>query len=497
MITKHPKTMWEKIPSHLFRSLPLISILFLGPLMAWLIVTENFLYAATLPLALPVAIFLNRYPFATFFVWMIGMSMVPPSQHARYWYWIVHRLLIPLAISSNILSRMFKVKEQPPVRLSWPDMTMIIYVFLAIISVMVSDQLIAETRRVLFALYDRMFIAFTIYWLVRLLKPTDKDIARLIPFMIILCLAQLIVGFWGWFFPHSVPEIFITRRVLLGTRTTGTFGEPGPFSSALIFSMTFIFQYAMTRQQGGSRMISMIIVGLGFVGIFFSFSRGSWLAGFIVLAIWGILYSRTIIPLVASGSLIMIILLTTVFRGELIFAIERLNSDQTAESRIVLANAGWQMFLEKPIFGWGYASYDLHDWKYMERVGDVAPTRYEVQTGTSHNSYLTVLAEMGLVGFLCLAIPVFWWLLLTMRVWRRLPRDPAPGQIFDWRFLVMLWANVGFVVMVGQFIDMRFFWFTLGTLWFSLGLIGNYVDQHLRPDEMILPEWLKQRLLPA
>jgi len=134
------------------------------------------------------------------------------------------------------------------------------------------------------------------------------------------------------------------------------------------------------------------------------------------------------------------------------------------------------MFLEKPIWGWGYGSYDLHDWKYMKRVGDFVPRQYEIKTGTSHNSTLTILAEMGIIGLFFYALPIVWWGIRSLQAWPHLPTETPPDDFFNRNLFVLLWANVIFVLIVGQFIDLRFFWFTLGEMWLTLGLIANYVE---------------------
>jgi O-antigen ligase len=187
--------------------------------------------------------------------------------------------------------------------------------------------------------------------------------------------------------------------------------------------------------------------------------------------------------LLLVGVPIMLILFAGPLANELAWAYERLNSVQTAESRIIVSHAGQQMFLAKPFFGWGYGNYDRYDWQFMERVGDIAPTNWDIEEATSHNTYVTILAETGLMGLFLYSLPVFWWLRLTVKA---LPRLPQEG-FWSWRLLVMLWLSVGFYVLVTQFMDMRFFRFSIGLVWLTLGLIANMVQAGLEAGSAAAP----------
>ncbi len=172
---------------------------------------------------------------------------------------------------------------------------------------------------------------------------------------------------------------------------------------------------------------------------------------------------------------------------EFAFAYERLTGEEgkkTAEDRLVHSNAAKNMFLARPLLGWGYDNYDLYDWKFMERVGNVAPSQWDIKIGTSHNTYLTMLAETGAIGFLAYAFPVAWWLGLTIKA---LPRSPKRG-FWSQRLLIIMWFSVGFYILVAQTLDMRFFWFPPTVLWLTLGLIANMVVQtHLKPSDVEAP----------
>ena len=479
------------------RGLPLLLGLASGLLLAILIVNEAWFLAAFVVLVVPVAVLLNRYPLVAVMIWLMLLPLFPHVSAYNYIYWVLHRSLIPLALGIVILSRMLNLKKYPPVRLGWIDLAMLSYLVVGAVSILLTRK---GHIPFFYQFYDRVFVAFAAFWLMRFLSPQEEDLRRLLPVVWILCLAECAIGLLAWFVPEAVPSIWIFRQQ--GSRTTGTFGNPAVYSSTLMFLSLFLLHYAMNPNGSyhrgkvraasnsshhstwhGKRKLTVLLLatfGLSIMCIFLSFSRGSWLAGALVLFALLFLYPRPILTLILILVPILVILSAGPLADEVAWAYERLNTEATAESRIVLAHAGRQMFLERPILGWGYGNYDLYDWKFIERIGNVAPSKWTIQKGTSHNTYLTILAEMGAVGLVLYIIPALWLLALTIKA---LPRLPKRG-FWSRRLLFILWLSVGFHVVVSQFMDMRFFLFSVTLLWLTLGIIYSVVEPYLKQENI-------------
>jgi len=83
---------------------------------------------------------------------------------------------------------------------------------------------------------------------------------------------------------------------------------------------------------------------------------------------------------------------------------ERLNNGDTVEFRLSAYRAGWSMFLECPLTGWGASQVETELAHRIEGFrGDVFVV---------HNTYLEILLEYGLVGFALSAS--IWWMLLRV-----------------------------------------------------------------------------------
>lgn len=461
--------------------LPLLMGLAMGPLLAFLIVSQNWLVACALAFLVPAGILFNRYPFVAIMIWMLLIPFLPNGRVSPYIYWILHRSLIPLALGITVLSYMLRLKSRRPLQLGRAELATIIYTAIAITSILVTRP--GDPLQTIYAFYDRNFVGLAAYWLMRFFGPSEKDLKRLIPVMLALCLAESVIGLMSWFVPQALPAIWDFK--LTGFRVVGTLGDPAPYTSTLMFMMLFLLHYAMNRPKRIVRGVLLSAVGLGMFCIFLSFSRGSWLAGALTLVALLFLYPKPILTLALITLPVIIGLSTTVLANEVAYASQRLNTENTVESRLILAHAGEQMFLAKPLLGWGYGNYDRYDWRFIERVEGATPTKWDIQVGTSHNTYLTILAEIGAVGFFFYAFPAIWWLYLTLRV---LPRLPKEG-FWSSRLLIMMWLSVGFHIVVSQFVDMRFFFFSLALLWLTLGLIANMVQPYLKPSDIGAPEW--------
>jgi O-antigen ligase len=128
---------------------------------------------------------------------------------------------------------------------------------------------------------------------------------------------------------------------------------------------------------------------------------------------------------------------------------DRLRESGPLDFRQAVYAGAWQMFLEKPFIGWGV----------NQMPGELARhvSGYkEKKELDSHNTYLELLVEHGIVGF-----GLYAWLM--WEIWRlgrglvpRAERDGLLNQHFHAMWPVLLgiyWANAAVVVMNYQFVN--------------------------------------------
>ena len=217
--------------------------------------------------------------------------------------------------------------------------------------------------------------------------------------------------------------------------------------------------------------------------VFMTFSRASWIAGLAVLVGLTMLYrgllSRMLIVVVPVAALVVSFGFAD---WGLDYADQRFlspDSEESALSRLPVVYASVKMFEERPIWGFGYGNFDLFDRQYQEAIpGLVVPEKDHA----SHNLYLTLLAEQGLIGFLAYVGPALWWLLKARPAARRLPRSGIRSR----QLLFVLWLGLLSHVVVNNFSNMRVT-FGLGTWWLALGFIAVLTTDALRSNEATTP----------
>jgi O-antigen ligase len=122
----------------------------------------------------------------------------------------------------------------------------------------------------------------------------------------------------------------------------------------------------------------------------------------------------------------------------------------------------WSLKLaeDKPLFGWGYNSFD----RAKQSVSFTADeTQKSGLATTSHNTYLTILVDYGIIGFLLVAIP---WFTILWRAFKDVARRPDSR----WFTVAALAALVVYVV-ANNGNDFKYFSFVPAVAWILLGFL--------------------------
>ncbi|MEA2294921.1 MAG: O-Antigen ligase [Solirubrobacteraceae bacterium] len=206
--------------------------------------------------------------------------------------------------------------------------------------------------------------------------------------------------------------------------------------------------------------------------------RGALVALAITLPATVLTYERAPVVAVVVGVLLIVASRRQVWNAALIFAlcaalaglltwgmiatsvVERRVSDAgTVQTRVELAKRSVQLITEHPIIGTGYGTFD--EVKNLPGTGSV-----RVPLGlfdTSHNTFLTILVELGVLGFALMVGHWAWVVRGRIRSWRR-------GAVVPW--LAVGWlALVAVYVVNAMLIDMRFFSYAALLPWIALGCL--------------------------
>jgi len=482
-------TIEDKFNRHM---IPLVALMGLsaGLVVAYLVTTGDWPIALGLLVALPAFVLLHRYPFAALIIWF---SLTPflvqtNSGSVRRLYWVIHRALPPTTVAIILLSAWLKVHKRKLPKLGMPELLMVGYIAVSLVSIIyvignnaAGNSLVHQLLngldsygdKKIFVLYDRVFIPMCLYFIVRLTKPKEADLKRLLPVIAFVLVSQSIIGILSWAAPQTLPSAWLNRA---GSRTSGSLDHYSVFTSTIMLCSILLLQSAYNHNLHKTIRLGYIFMFiLGVFMIFLSFSRGSWLACFIVIIGLFTLYPKKMAKIGTFAISIFIVLLSTGFLSQQAdYAQERFYSSQSEESalsRLPVVYASLRMLEAKPLLGWGYGDFDKYDYQFQARVGDLVSPK---QDHASHNLYLTILAEQGIVGFFFYLMPVVWWLALSVKAYPKLPTE----GFWSRKLLVIFWLVLLFHFVVNNFSNMRVV-YGLGLWWITLGFIGAMVSRSL------------------
>jgi O-antigen ligase len=445
-----------------------------GAVLAYLLVRGQIVIALALLLAFPTFLLLQRYPVAVIGIWLLAAQFLTANEEGssgRSVYWLVHRALPVAAVLAVMVTQLVRLRSRPLPRLGWPELAMVSYLAYSALSIAFTSPDVPAT---LYLLFDRVLIPMCLYLLVRLLEPGERQLRVLLPILGFVLISQSVIGGLAWINPGVLPEGWLGRE---GTRTVGSLQHPNVYGTVVLACGALLFHAATSIP--GWRMPKRLLVGAGLVlalvMVFLTYSRASWLAAVVVVLGLAFLYPRVITKagLAIGLAAILLVGFGLVF-GQTDTAAQRLASEETALSRLPVVVGSIRMFQQKPVTGWGYGNFDLYDYQFQGQFGElVVPEKDHA----SHNLFLTILAEQGLIGLLLYLAPLVWWLVATRAALRTMP---ATGFISR-KLLIVLWLVLAAIFVVSNLSNMRVV-FGLGVWWMTLGLIGSLIERYRKED---------------
>ncbi len=442
---------------------------------AYLVVKDQWILALALLIAIPAFIYFSRNPFLAVFAWLaIGPFIIVIPASMQPVYWLIHRLLPLGALALLWVNHVIGLKPREFPRLNIAEWAMFLYVFASFISIITTNN---NPGNVITVLYDRVIIPMSLYLLIRIWAPQEREIKQLIPMLALLVYSQISIGLLAWFYPSVLPNYWLDWA---GERTTGSLRSYGAYVSVMLFAGLPLLHTALTTRGGLYRKILLLGFFLSLLGAFISFSRAGWLALGLVLACLVFLYPKGILRSALILIPIISVLAAGPLAGQLSWASQRLNSPESeasALSRLPTFMASVRMFQAKPIFGWGYENFNEYDFQFYSRVGDLVNPEKD---HSSHNFFLTILAEQGLLGFVLFLFPTVYWFIQSKKTVHNFP----PEGFISQKFLITLWLFPFAFGILNLFQSMRII-YALGIFWINLGLIAALVSSRQEASDAI------------
>jgi O-antigen ligase len=222
-------------------------------------------------------------------------------------------------------------------------------------------------------------------------------------------------------------------------RANGIFYDPNILGRYLVLGIIAIVAVAWLRPRARELAAGAALLLVLCAGLFTTFSRSSCLMLMVALGImsWHAFGGRRTL---AVGGATLLILAAGAFvvsdnvRGA---ATDMDRLEKVSEGRFDLIRGGVKIWREAPLHGAGLGGFEA---QYQERLTPSEQRR--VRVVISHNTPVTVLSELGLVGLALFG-------LLGVEVWRRIAgaaRRDGPASWQAWARWTMLGAIVGIFV---------------------------------------------------
>jgi O-antigen ligase len=174
----------------------------------------------------------------------------------------------------------------------------------------------------------------------------------------------------------------------------GIFGNPNEAAYGILILIPLAL--ALARE---SRLLVRaglwIVMGLYLLGMYFTFSRGGFLALFAVLAIMGWKHQSIVIKAGLIVALLAGIVALGAFWKRSSGDFSNIKQDTSFQERIATFQAGGLMFLDNPLLGVGPGDSVVAYPLYVPTAADCGCHDQLVV----HNSFIQALAEIGLLGF--------------------------------------------------------------------------------------------------
>jgi O-antigen ligase len=201
---------------------------------------------------------------------------------------------------------------------------------------------------------------------------------------------------------------FTAGASFIGSRAVGPFWTVGlganHFGAFIIHYSAVVLGLLLLDDNRWRKILFFVTVLCSLHPLFFSYSRGAYMAGLAVLVFFGLAKKKSLLILVVVLAIAWQILLPS-------SVVERIRMtkgeggqiEESAAIRLDLWDHAFRLFEEHPVIGIGFGGYEF--------------TIREGRWTDTHNYYLKMLAEQGVIGFGLLILTLF---LASRSGWRLL-----------------------------------------------------------------------------
>jgi O-antigen ligase len=297
-------------------------------------------------------------------------------------------------------------------------------------------------------LFDFIYKPFLMFIVAKSIPHSEKTLGFLSFAFLVLGAYLAINGVFEHFGPHALvwPKYILDPSVgIQFERTRGPFISSEGLGGALI--VTFLFYVLATCRIRGGKLVLAYMMAVVTAGVIYTTNQRSvWLSLAFCILVLGTVKSRMkgIARLIAGFSCLVFF---SGIASHFSFVEGRLAADrqETIDYRWVNYQTTLEMSKANPIFGIGYGNFKAEWPKYFHPIAGID---IRDLTDGNHNTFLGLLAEVGLIGVLPYLLVLYSMLRVGLRVWRK-------GEGLEREFALVFLLVVSTYVINANFGDYR------------------------------------------
>jgi O-antigen ligase len=285
------------------------------------------------------------------------------------------------------------------------------------------------------------------------IEETRKHLLRVLSFVAI----YLAAGVLYEQITHAAIGSSGAGMISAGLMRSGSFlGTPWTLGYVLLLILPLMFYAEHITQERIQKGFYRLVIFLILLSVFFTYIRSVWITLVLQMFLLAVAFPKWR-RLVAAGAIGLVITLIVIWpslsRSDAVAM--QLGNPTNLLGRMQIAEIQWYRFLEQPLFGLGES---------QGRIG--------LENTASHNTWLVMLVELGLIGTIPLLLAIGSAVWQRIRVLRMEGLSTASGR---WG-LVLLISLIPFGV-ISNAVDLTYFTFELALTFTYLALLVPSPEQ--------------------
>jgi len=343
------------------------------------------------------------------------------------------------------------------------ELTMLVFMGVNIVSMVQYENLVHRATRIspITSFMNFVVLPFSAYYMVRNSSASDRATSKLLTAFAVLQIYLALTGIFEHYrlkwlvFPPDILDPTAGDGRWYGVRARGPYLH-SPIYGAIMSMGFFMLVHVFNYTRSNWRWVMLLGILATPLACFYTLTRQVWIGLALPMLFGAALSSRHRVLLfliaLAACAVLVTVDLSLIIDPEV--AKDRAGNEETGQARIAHYVVGFEMFLDKPIFGHGLAMWG-ESWEiYRSRLGNFKSWFGLIEMDLArhvdaHNTFLRLAVELGLAGL----IPFVLLFVLIIRSSIVLYRRSEKGGLLGRDLVLAFWqALISFLVCI-NFVD--------------------------------------------